>query len=117
MSTTKVRKPRPRRMLDGFPPDTRLVIAEVTWDDYERFVDSIDEGEICRVAYDGKDIEMMTLGPWHESEKSLLEAFIADRRWTSLQQFIAASNGEGRMNMKTRSSVSRWALRPGSERN
>jgi Uma2 family endonuclease len=64
-------------MLDGFPPDTRLVIAEVTWDDYERFVDSIDEGEICRVAYDGKDIEMMTLGPWHESEKSLLEAFVA----------------------------------------
>ena len=34
-------------------------------------------GEICRVAFDGKDIEMMTLGPWHESEKSLLEAFIA----------------------------------------
>ena len=77
MSTTKVRNPRPRRMLDGFPPDTRLIIAEVTWDDYERFVDSIQEGEICRVAFDGKDIEMMTLGPWHESEKSLLEAFIA----------------------------------------
>ena len=77
MSTTKVRNPRPRRLLDGFPPDTRLVIAEVTWDDYERFVDSIHEGEICRVAFDGKDIEMMTLGPWHESEKSLLEAFVA----------------------------------------
>ena len=77
MSTAKVRNPRPRRMLDGFPPDTRVVIGEVTWDDFERFVDSIDEGEICRVAFDGKDIEMMTLGPWYESEKSLLESFVA----------------------------------------
>jgi hypothetical protein len=77
MSTAKVRNPRPRRMLDGFPPDTRVVIHEVTWDDFERFVDSIDEREICRVAIDGKDIEMMTLGPWHESEKSLLESFVA----------------------------------------
>ena len=77
MSTTELRKPRLRRILDGFPPDTRFVIYGVAWDDYERFVDSIREGEICRVAFDGKDIEMMTLGPWHESEKSLLEAFIA----------------------------------------
>jgi hypothetical protein len=77
MSSTELRKPRPRWILDGFLPDTRFVIYGVAWDDYERFVDSICEGEICRVAFDGKDIEMMTLGPWHESEKSLLEAFIA----------------------------------------
>jgi Uma2 family endonuclease len=77
MSTTKARNPRPRRVLDGFPPDTRLLIGEVTWDDYERFADSIHEGEVCRIAFDGKDIEMMTLGPWHEAEKSLLDAFVA----------------------------------------
>ena len=54
-----------------------MVIADVTWDDYERLADSVRPGENCRVAFDGKDIEMMTLGPWHEAEKSLVEAFIA----------------------------------------
>jgi Uma2 family endonuclease len=68
--------PSPRRMLDGFPPDTRIVIADVTWDDYERLADGVREGEHCRIAFDGTDIEMMTLGPFHEREKSLLDWFI-----------------------------------------
>jgi hypothetical protein len=63
-------------MLDGFPPDTRVVIADVTWDEYERLADAIREGEHCRIAFDGTDIEMMTLGPFHEREKSLVELFI-----------------------------------------
>lgn len=29
-----------------------------------------------RIAFDGKDIEMMTLGPFHERQKSLLDWFI-----------------------------------------
>ena len=33
MSTTKTRKPRLRHLLDGFPPDTRVVACGVTWDD------------------------------------------------------------------------------------
>ena len=49
-------------MLDGLPPDTRVVIADVTWDDYERLAGAIREGEHCRIAFDGTDIEMMTLG-------------------------------------------------------
>ena len=77
MSTTKARKPRSRRLLDDFPPDTRIVVAGVTWDDYENLVDQVGEARNCRIAFDGEDIEMMTLGPWHESERSLLEAFIA----------------------------------------
>ena len=31
MSITEVRKPRPRRLLEGFPPDTRIIVAGVTW--------------------------------------------------------------------------------------
>jgi Uma2 family endonuclease len=77
MSTAKASKPRPRRLLDDFPPDTRVVVAGVTWDDYENLVDRVGEARNCRIAFDGNDIEMMTLGPWHESERSLLEAFIA----------------------------------------
>ncbi len=77
MSTTKARKPRARRLLDGVPPDTRVVIHDVTWDVYESLVDSIGEGENCRLAFDGKDIEMMSIGPFHDLLKSRMDAFIA----------------------------------------
>ena len=43
MPTTRARKPRPSRLLDGFPPDTRIVAAGVTWDDYENLVDQVGE--------------------------------------------------------------------------
>ncbi len=78
MSTTKALKARRSCLLDGVPPDKRVVIADVTWDVYESLIDSIREGENCRVAFDGKDIEMMTVGPWHEAEKSILEAVEID---------------------------------------
>jgi Uma2 family endonuclease len=77
MSTKEARKPRPRRMLDGVPPETRVVIADVTWELYESFVESIAEGENLRVAFDGKDIELMTLGPFHESLGGIVAVFIA----------------------------------------
>ncbi len=76
MSTTRAREPRPRRMLEGFPPETRVVIADVTWDAYESFVDAVGEGENCRVAYDGKDIELMIVGPIHDSLGNILDQFI-----------------------------------------
>jgi hypothetical protein len=41
MSTEQAKKPRPRRILEGVPPDTRVVIADVTWEFYESFVDSL----------------------------------------------------------------------------
>jgi Uma2 family endonuclease len=77
MPTTKARTPRPSHLLDGVPPDTRVVIADVTWDVYESFVDAVREEDNCRVAFDGKDIEIMTLGPLHETLKGRLDAFIA----------------------------------------
>jgi Uma2 family endonuclease len=64
-------------MLDGLPPDTRVVIADVTWEFYESFVESIAEGENIRVAFDRKNIEAMTLGPFHESLGGIVAVFIA----------------------------------------
>jgi Uma2 family endonuclease len=69
--------PSPRRMLDGVPPDTRVVIAGVTWEFYDRFSRAVREGDNCRVAFDGIDIEMMTLGPLHERYKTRLDMFVA----------------------------------------
>jgi hypothetical protein len=49
----------------------------VTWEDYDRFSRAVREGENCRVAFDGKDIELMVLGPFHESLRGIIDAFIA----------------------------------------
>ncbi len=76
MSVTETLKPPPTHLLDGVPADKRVVIIDVTWDDYESLVEQIGDSRNCRVAFDGKDIEMMTLGPFHERQKSLLDWFI-----------------------------------------
>jgi Uma2 family endonuclease len=76
MSVAEAVKPPPTHFLDCFPPDTRIVIAGVTWQAYENLMDSLGERGNYRVAFDGKDIEMMTLGPFHERQKSRLELFI-----------------------------------------
>ena len=77
MSTKQARRPQATRMLDGVPAETRVVIADVTWEFYESFVESIADGENIRVAFDGKDIEVMTLGPFHESLGGIVAVFIA----------------------------------------
>ena len=66
----------PRRMLEGLPPEMRVIVADVAWDLYERMVDSVREGENCRLAYDGKDIEMMSIGVYHDAIKSRVDDFI-----------------------------------------
>jgi Uma2 family endonuclease len=76
MSVTETLNPPPPHLLDGVPPDKRVVIIDVTWEDYEGLVEQMGESRNCRVAFDGKDIEMMTLGPFHERQKSLLDWFI-----------------------------------------
>jgi Uma2 family endonuclease len=72
MSVAETLNAPPMHLLDGVPPDKRVVIIDVTWDDYERLVQQIGASRNCRVAFDGGDIEMMTLGPFHERQKSLL---------------------------------------------
>ena len=76
MSGAKAVKPRPGRLLMGLPPETRVVIADVTWNDYARLVDAVAEGENCRVAYDGKDVELMNVGPVHDSYSEILGLFV-----------------------------------------
>ena len=76
MSAAKALKPRPGRLLMGLPPDTRVVIADVKWNDYVRLVDAVGEGENCRVAYDGKDVELMNVGPVHDSYSEILGLFV-----------------------------------------
>jgi Uma2 family endonuclease len=51
--------------------EQRVVIRDVKWHVYETVVDSIGEGQHVRVAYDGKDMELMVMGYLHEDYKTL----------------------------------------------
>jgi Uma2 family endonuclease len=39
-------------------------------------VNAVGEGEQCRVTYDGKDIELMNVGPVHDSLSGIIDQFI-----------------------------------------
>ncbi len=53
-------------------PDERFVIRGVDWAFYEQLVDSIPDGVRIHVDYDGRDLELMTLGPFHDGVRKLL---------------------------------------------
>ena len=53
-------------------PDKRVVIRGVDWAFYEQLVNSITDDTHIRVDYDGRDIELMTLGLFHDGSKKLL---------------------------------------------
>jgi Uma2 family endonuclease len=55
--------------------DERGAIRDVSWKFYDRLSDAIETGSI-RMAYDGKDVEIMTLGPAHEGLSGLLRQFL-----------------------------------------
>jgi Uma2 family endonuclease len=56
--------------------EERHVMRGATWRFYDWLTDALGERAPFRVAYDGKDIEIMTLGPKHERSKNLLGLFI-----------------------------------------
>jgi Uma2 family endonuclease len=60
------------------PGEERGVMRDVSWDFYDRLTDAIGEHSHIRVAYDGKDLEIMTLGPKHERSKEWLGEFIRE---------------------------------------
>jgi Uma2 family endonuclease len=56
-----------------FPGDQRIVIRGVDPDLYNRIDEAIGEGQHVRVAYDGKDLELMTTSDLHEWYKVIFE--------------------------------------------
>jgi Uma2 family endonuclease len=71
--TQPTRPPAVRSPSNRF--DERGAIRDVSWKFYDRLSDAIETGSI-RMAYDGKDIEIMTLGPAHEGISGLLRQFL-----------------------------------------
>ncbi len=66
----------PLRLVEPVMGEQRIVIRGVTWHVYETLADSIGEGQHVHVAYDGKDMEIMTTGYVHEQYKTLFGRFV-----------------------------------------
>jgi len=60
------------------PDEERGVMRDVSWEFYDRLSDAIGEQSHIRMAYDGKNMEIMTLGPKHERSKEWLGEFIRE---------------------------------------
>jgi hypothetical protein len=58
--------------------EERVVALGVPWVIYDRLTDAMGEGSHIRIAYDGKDMEIMVVGPIHERRKELLSSFIEE---------------------------------------
>ena len=65
-----------RRPSPDIPAEQRIAIRDIPWDLYDRLSDAIGEGQNVHLAYDGKDLEIMTVGPTHEDAKENLGRFV-----------------------------------------
>jgi Uma2 family endonuclease len=66
-------------------PDRRVVFRGVGWSFYEKLVDSIPETSNIHVDYDGRDLEIMAIGPDHDDVKFLLGEFVSQvAAWTNI---------------------------------
>ena len=70
--SASVRGPVPLGFPPAIPGEQRIAIRGLSWDLYDRLSDEIGEGQHVRLAYDGKDLEIMTTGRVHEDFKDLL---------------------------------------------
>jgi Uma2 family endonuclease len=70
--STTLTKATATRLLEG---ETRILARDVPWALYEELVDSLHEGSPIRLAYDGKDMELMTTSKDHEQVGWLMARF------------------------------------------
>ncbi len=80
MPTTRTipRPPAPPSAASFGLSEERGVMRDVSWNLYDRLTDAIRERSSIRVAFDGKDVEIMVVGPLHESLGELLDIFIGE---------------------------------------
>ena len=76
--------------------DWRMVFRGVTWETYESLSRAQGEGNHVRLAYDGKDLEIMTTSNLHESLKGLAGHLIS--AVASWSRIVYVSSGEATLN-------------------
>lgn len=73
---SKVRAKRAIRLPDRDDEEKRIVLRGVGWEIYDLLTDAVGEGSHVRMAYDGKDLEIMTTSSIHDFFKRLAGRFV-----------------------------------------
>ena len=76
--TTIPRPPALPLKAPSIPAEERGVMRGVSWNLYDRLTDAIRERSSIRVAFDGKDVEIMVVGPLHEGLGDRLGVFVSE---------------------------------------
>jgi Uma2 family endonuclease len=75
---SKTRGKRAIRPLDRGDAETRIVLRDVGWEVYDFLSDAVGERQHVRMAYDGKDLELMTTSRIHKYFKDLFGQFVTE---------------------------------------
>ena len=70
--------PRPPVAPSMAPAEERGVMRGVSWNLYDRLTDAISERSCVRIAFDGKDMEIMVVGPVHEGLGDRFSVFVSE---------------------------------------
>lgn len=63
--------------IETLPPNSSILLSNVSWDEYERISDALGERPWLRVTYDRGKLEIMTLSPEHEMPSRLFTHLIS----------------------------------------
>jgi len=69
--------PSALRTSEVTPGERRILIRGLSWDLYDRLSDEIGEGQHIRLAFDGRDLEIMSPGFMHEGSRDLLSRLVS----------------------------------------
>jgi Uma2 family endonuclease len=58
------------------PPGQRVLLSEVSWQEFEAILEDLGEHRAAKVAYDSGTLEIMTPLPEHETNKELVSDLI-----------------------------------------
>src|SRR5438045_2170208 len=92
--------PGSRLPLNSVQGDQRTVFRGVDWHTYHALSEATGEGQHVRLAYDGKDLEIMVTGNVHEHWKELLSSIV--KALTTWLNIDCVSCGETTWNTQVR---------------
>lgn len=62
--------------IETLPENGRLLLSDVSWNDYEALLEELSEQRHLKISYDEGNLEIMTLSPEHEAFKGLFTHLI-----------------------------------------
>jgi hypothetical protein len=77
-ATTLSRPPLAPLAAPSVPTEERGVVRDASWDFYDRLTDAIGDRSSVRIAFDGKDVELVVIGPVHEGRGNLVDMFVGE---------------------------------------